>query len=98
MLWLRQQTFAALFIKKYNSLSATEYNAKVDEFFKEKGIQLKKRKLHIIKYQSELVFQQFLYQYSLQLNENTKVFRNLGVNDKRVLKMLEINSYKIVIA
>ena len=93
-----KQTFAALFLKKYNSLSATEYNAKVDEFLKEKGIQLKKKKLHIIKYQSELVFQQFLYQYSLQLNENTKVFRNLGVTDKRVLKMLEINSYKIVIA
>lgn len=91
-----KQTFANLFVKKYNSLLPVAYNEKVDEIFTDKGIVLKKKKLHIIKYQSELVFQQFLYEYSQQLAQNTKVFKDMGIIENRPIKMLEINSLKIV--
>lgn len=91
-----KQTFANLFVKKHNSLLPVAYNEKVDEIFNDKGIILKKKKLHIIKYQSELVFQQFLYEYSQQLAQNTKVFKDMGIVENRPVKMLEINSLKIV--
>jgi len=91
-----KQTFANLFAKKYNSLLPVAYNEKVDEIFEDKGVILKKKKLHIIKYQSELVFQQFLYEYSQQLAQNTKVFKDMGIIENRPVKMLEINSLKIV--
>lgn len=91
-----KQTFANLFVKKYNSLLPVEYNEKVNEIFEDKGVILKKKKLHIIKYQSELVFQQFLYEYSQQLAQNTKVFKDMGIVENRPVKMLEINSLKIV--
>lgn len=84
------------FIEENKSKSTEEYNLCVDNFFKENGILLKKKKLYIIKYQSELVFQQFLYEYSQQLAQNTKVFKDLGVIENRPIKMLEINSLKIV--
>jgi hypothetical protein len=91
-----KQTFANLFLKKYSSLLPVEYNEKVVDIFEDKGIILKKKKLHIIKYQSELVFQQFLYEYSQQLAQNTKVFKDMGIVENRPIKMLEINSLKIV--
>jgi hypothetical protein len=91
-----KETFANLFLRKYKSLLPVEYNEKVDEFFTDKGIILKKKKLHIIKYQSELVFQQFVYEYSQQLSQNTKVFKDMGIVENRPIKMLEINSLKIV--
>lgn len=91
-----QKPFLQLFLRKNRNLSAPDYNKLVDEFEKERGILTPKKKLHIVKYQSELLFQHFLYEYSLQLQENTKVFKDLGQNEPRPIKMLEINSYKIV--
>lgn len=92
-----QKPFIDLFLQKNRNLSPSNYNKAVTDLQNERGIVLKKKRLHIIKYQSELIFQQFLYEYSLQLNENTKVFKKLGVNDARRIKMLEINSAKIVL-
>ena len=92
-----QKTFESVFIKKHKSLTGKLYNDKVDEFFTEKGIVTLKKKLHIIKYQSELVFQNILHEYSQQLRQNTKVFKELGIEQERPLKMLEINSLKIAL-
>ncbi|CAM4176219.1 MULTISPECIES: hypothetical protein [Flavobacterium] len=91
-----QITLKKLFIKKHKTLCATQYNKEVAAFFDTHKFKLPKKKLHIVKYQTELVFQQFLHEYATQLKENTKVFKQLGIEEKRPLKQLEINSFKIV--
>ena len=90
-----QDTFKRVFLKKYKTYSATFYNEEVDKLFAEKGIQLPKKKLHIIKYPTELVFQNILHEYAQQLKQHTKVIQDLGITEERPLKMLEINSVKI---
>lgn len=91
-----QITLKKLFTKKHKTLSSTQYNKEVDDFFDTHKFKLPKKKLHIVKYPTELVFQQFLHEYARQLKENTKVFQNLGILERRPLKQLEINSFKIV--
>ena len=90
-----QDTFKRVFLKKYKTYSATFYNEEVDKLFAEKGTQLPKKKLHIIKYPTELVFQNILHEYAQQLKQHTKVIQDLGITEERPLKMLEINSVKI---
>ena len=90
-----QDTFKRVFEKKFKSFSASFYNEEVDKLFAEKGIQLPKKKLHIIKYSTELVFQNILHEYAQQLKQHTKVIQDLGITQERPLKMLEINSVKI---
>ncbi|WP_130735494.1 hypothetical protein [Flavobacterium sp. J27] len=90
-----QQTLKTVFLKKYKTYSATNYNKEVEVFMEEKGIVLPKKKLHIIKYPTELVFQNILHEYAQQLKQHTKVVQDLGIMDERPLKMLEINSVKI---
>ena len=90
-----QDTFKRVFIKKFKTYSASFYNEEVDKLFAEKGIQLPKKKLHIIKYATELVFQNILHEYAQQLKQHTKIIQDLGITQERPLKMLEINSVKI---
>lgn len=90
-----QDTFKRVFVKKFKSYSASFYNEEVDKLFAEKGIQLPKKKLHIIKYATELVFQNILHEYAQQLKQHTKIIQDLGITQERPLKMLEINSVKI---
>lgn len=92
-----QKPFLEVFQKNYSSLEPKEYNLKVMELYNERKIIAKRKMLTEINYQSELVFQQFLYEYKLQLQENTGFYEKLNYSIKSPIKKLEINSFKVVV-
>lgn len=95
------KTFIALFHKNYGSssynkkLNDREYNDRVTEFCSHHGHLIEKRRIQPLRYQTELVFQNFLHLYSVQVNNRTENYIKYGVTAPRPLQELEIRADKV---
>lgn len=95
------KTFIALFNKHYGSnrynqkLSDRAYNDKVEEFCSQYGHLIEKRRIQPLKYQTEIIFQNFLHLYSVQMNNRTDNYIKYGVTSPRPLQELEIRADKV---
>jgi hypothetical protein len=90
-----QKEFSALFVKNKQSLKAREYNKNVDDFCKDYGMILYKKKIHTVKYATELVFQNLLHLYNSQLMKRNEQYMKLGVTAIRPIEEFKINSFLV---
>lgn len=90
-----QLEFSKLFIKKHKSLSPLQYNQKAEDFSKEYGMIVQKRKQETIKPTTELVFQNFLCLYNQQLMTRNKRYMGCGIITESPLEAFKINAYKV---
>lgn len=92
-----QIEYSRLFVenKSNKALNPTEYNLKVDEFCKNYGMLVQKRKLVTIKYATELVFQNFLCLYNQQLMVKNKRYMKHAIVTESPLEAFKLNSWKV---
>lgn len=90
-----QKEFSTLFVKNKQSLKAREYNENVDEFCKDYGMILYKKKIQTVKYATELVFQNLLHLYNSQLMKRNEQYMKLGVTAIRPIEEFKINSFLV---
>ena len=90
-----QKEFSALFVKNTQSLKAREYNENVNDFCKDYGMILYKRKIPTVKYATELVFQNLLHLYNSQLMKRNEQYMKLGVTAIRPIEEFKINSFLV---
>lgn len=90
-----QLAYSALFYKKNLGKPAKDYNIAADEFNSNYGQVIKKLKFPTVKYATELVFQQILFAYSLQLSKQTIAFIRLGVVTEKELTGADLNAHTI---
>lgn len=96
-----QKQFPALFLKniktteKKKKYEAKEYNILVEEFNKERGMLLKKRKEETLKYASEQVYDNFLHLYAKQLAQYTKEYMKLDISEPSTVRPFDANSYHV---
>ena len=90
-----QKEFSTLFIKNKQSLKAREYNESVDDFCKDYGMILYKKKIQTVKYATELVFQNLLHLYNSQLMKRNEQYMKLGVTAIRPIEEFKINSFLV---
>lgn len=90
-----QKEFSRIFIARHNNKKPKEYNALVHDFNTDRGMVLEKRKHLTVKYASEIVFQQMVYMYSIQLQKFSGEYMKLGVNEATPVRQIEINSHHI---
>lgn len=90
-----QLEFSQRFPKTYKSLNPTDYNEKVDEFAKEYGMLVQKKKMITLKPTAELVFQNIIFMYNQQLmKKNTRYISN-GIVTKTPIERFKFNSWKV---
>ncbi len=90
-----QEAYSILFYKKNLGKPAKDYNAAAEEFNESYGRVIKKLKFPTVKYATELVFQQILFAYSLQLSKQTIAFISLGVVAEKELSGADLNAHII---
>lgn len=90
-----QKEFSTLFTKNKQSLKAREYNENVDDFCKDYGMILYKKKIQTVKYATELVFQNLLHLYNSQLMKRNEQYMKLGVTAIRPIEEFKINSFLV---
>ena len=90
-----QKEFSVLFVKNKQSLKVREYNENVDDFCKDYGMILCKKKIHTVKYATELVFQNLLHLYNSQLMKRNEQYMKLGVTAIRPIEEFKINSFLV---
>lgn len=87
--------YAELFPKLNKKLTPTEYNQKVDEFAKEHGMLVRKKKLITIKPMAEMVFQNFLCTYNQQLAKKNSRHIVCNIAVRTPLEPFKINAWKV---
>ncbi|WP_281322750.1 hypothetical protein [Flavobacterium aestivum] len=90
-----QNEFSKLFIKQNKSLPAKAYNNLVDEFCKEYGMIICRKKIQEVKYATELIFQNLLHLYNSQLMKRNEQYMKLGVTDIRPIEEFKVNSFLV---
>lgn len=90
-----ESTFRNLFIKKHEQLPAKEYNELANEFNKERGELIELKRHRTVKYATELVFQQILHIYSVQLARYTNEFMKFQIFEPSILRKVELNAHTI---
>ncbi|WP_268846600.1 hypothetical protein [Flavobacterium aestivum] len=90
-----QNEFSKLFMKKNKSLSARAYNNLVDEFCKEYGMIICRKKIQEVKYATELIFQNLLHLYNSQLMKRNEQYIKLGVTAIRPIEEFKVNSFLV---
>lgn len=75
--------------------TAKEYNILVEEFNKERGMLLKKRKEETLKYPSEQHFESHLHLYAKQLDQYTREYMKLGTSEFCTVRPYDANSYHV---
>lgn len=87
-----QKQFAALFYKKNANLSAKDFNPLAVAFNSDYGIVIEQRKIQTVKYATEIIFQNFLHLYAIQLMKRNTEYMRLRVVEPRPLQPFEVNS------
>lgn len=87
--------YAELFPKLNKKLEPIEYNEKVEEFTKEHGMLVWKKKLITIKPTAEMVFQNMLYIYNQQLMKRNERYIKCGIVTKTPIESFKINAWKV---
>jgi hypothetical protein len=90
-----QKAFSEVFIHKTKSLSPRAYNENADAFMKDYGLILEKKKIQLVKYATELVFQNLLHLYNSQLMKRNEQYMKLGVTATRPIQEFKINSFLV---
>lgn len=90
-----QREFSRIFIQRHRNKKTKEYNELVSEFNTDRGMVIEKRKHLTVKYASEIVFQQMVHLYSMQLQKTSGEYLKLGVIDATPVRQIEINSHHI---
>lgn len=90
-----QKQFSNLFIIKNFKKTAIEFNPLAEEFNKEYGLLIEKKKFVTIKYATELIFQQILFLYSMELAKYTNEYIKVSIQIPKPLRQISINSWKI---
>ncbi|MFH7013111.1 hypothetical protein ACHRV5_14685 [Flavobacterium sp. FlaQc-52] len=90
-----QKEFAKLFNQKSSSLRPRVYNEAADEFMKEYGLIILKKKVQTVKYATELVFQNLLHLYNSQLMKRNEQYMKLRVTAIRPIEEFKINSFLV---
>jgi len=92
-----QATFIKLFLKKHSAIvSAKEYNALADEFNQDRGLLIEKKRFRTGKYGDELIFQNMLHDYALQLQQYTSEYMKLRIHEPSAIKKFKLQTYSIV--
>ncbi len=90
-----EKEYVGFFMKRYNNLTAREYNTEVDNACKAHGMIVAKRKIQKVKYATEQVFQNFLSLYNSQLMKRNSEYMRLGVRTPRPIQEMDINAYLV---
>ncbi|SDZ91363.1 hypothetical protein SAMN05443667_101269 [Flavobacterium gillisiae] len=90
-----QKQFSKIFLLRNKNKETKEYNELVAEFNKDRGNVLEKRKHLTVKYASEIVFQQMIYLYSIQLQKTSNEYLKLGVTETSPVRQMEVNAHHI---
>ena len=93
-----QREFSKLFVKHNywkKDKKTKEYNQAVDDFNSTYGMLHKKATFKTIKYATEIIFQQMVYLYSVQLSKATTEYIKLGVSNVSPVKQMNINAWHI---
>lgn len=90
-----QTQFSMLFVLKNKHERTKTFNEKVEEFNNDYGFLVEKRKFQTIKYATEIVFQQLLYAYSVEIAKRTTEYIKLGTNEPTSLQKIRINSWQV---
>ena len=90
-----QKEFSKLFIIKNKSLSARAYNNLADEFCQQYGMVVSKKKIQVVKYAAELIFQNLLHLYNSQLMKRNEQYIKLGVTAIGPIEEFKINSFLV---
>lgn len=90
-----QKEFSRIFIARHRNKKTKEYNELVAEFNTDRGLVLEKRKHLTVKYASEIVFQQMVHLYSMQLQKTSGEYLKLGIIDATPVRQMEINAHHI---
>lgn len=90
-----QKEFSRIFITRNRNKKTKEYNELVQEFNTDRGMVIEKRKHLTVKYASEIVFQQMIYLYSIQLQKSSDEYLKLGITNATPVRQMEINAHHI---
>ncbi|MEN2415517.1 hypothetical protein [Flavobacterium mesophilum] len=90
-----QISFSRIFLARNSAKKPKEYNQLVQDFNDERGLVLEKKKFQTVKYATEIVFQQILYAYSVQLQKTTSEYIKLGISEATPVRQMEINAHHI---
>lgn len=90
-----QKEFSSLFIKNNKSLPARTYNSLAEAFCQEYGMIVAKKKIQVVKFATELVFQNLLHLYNSQLMKRNEQYIKLGVTALRPLEEFKVNSFLV---
>lgn len=90
-----QIAFSKQFPTTYKNLEPTQYNAKVEEFVKEYGMLVRKKKLITIKPVSEQYFSAFLFMYNQQLMKKNSRFISCGITHATPVEPFHLNARKV---
>lgn len=90
-----QLNFSMLFMRKYGYKAAREFNALADDFVKDYGMIIEKKRIPTVKYATELIFANLLHLYNSQLMRRNTQYMSLGVTEKRPLQEFKVNSFLV---
>lgn len=90
-----QTAFRKVFLSSKKSLMPRAYNEAVNEFCKDYGLIVEKKKIQSVKYATEIVFQNLLHLYNSQLMKRNEKFIKSGITAKRPIQEFKVNSFLV---
>lgn len=90
-----QKEFSILFIKNNKLLPVRKYNSLAEQFCQDYGMIVAKKKIQVVKFATELVFQNLLHLYNSQLMKRNEQYIKLGVTAMRPLEEFKVNSFLV---
>ncbi len=90
-----QKAFRDVFVNKSKSLNPRVYNENADAFMKDYGLILEKKKVQLVKYATELVFQNLLHLYNSQLMKRNEQYMKLRITSPRPIQEFKVNSFLV---
>jgi uncharacterized protein YqgQ len=90
-----QIEFRKVFVLNKKNLKPRAYNKAVNEFCKDYGLIVEKKKIQSVKYTTEIVFQNLLHLYNSQLMKRNEKFIKAGITASRPIQEFKINSFLV---
>ncbi len=90
-----QTAFIKVFLSSKKNQNPRAYNEAVNEFCKDYGLIIAKKKIQTVKYATEIVFQNFLHLYNSQLMKRNEKFIKSGITAKRPIQEFKVNSFLV---
>lgn len=90
-----QTAFRKVFLSSKKNLKPRAYNEAVNEFCKNYGLIIAKKKIQTVKYATEIVFQNLLHLYNSQLMKRNEKFIKSGITAKRPIQEFKVNSFLV---